>query len=135
MLSHKFRLCPSTTCKQKLNQHMELCKRLYNSLLSEPNLVGKKGTGFRPTDAQALTVDLKKHEKSELREVHSKVLQVVNCQLGSNVRTLARLKRDGRFSSKRSTLICQGAGRSPRAPSLNQEAYTRLRVVVHYEPP
>ena len=55
---------------------MALCRWLYNRLLSELNLVRKKGMRLR--DTQALIVDLKKHEKPELNEVHSRVLQMVS---------------------------------------------------------
>jgi putative transposase len=46
---------------------------------------------LRRTDTQALIVRLKKHEKPELKEIYSKVLQMVNHQLWSNIRALAKL--------------------------------------------
>jgi putative transposase len=55
----------------------------------------EKGIKLKQSDTQALIVDLK-HEKPELDEVYSKVLQMVNYQLWSNIRALARLKRNGR---------------------------------------
>lgn len=79
---------------------MELCRWLYNRLLFELNLAGGKGTKLRQTDTQALIVDLKKHEKPELGGVYSKVLQMVNYQLWSNIRTLAKLKRKGKKVGK-----------------------------------
>ncbi len=75
---------------------MALCRWLYNRLLSELNLAREKGIRLTRGDTQALIVDLKKHEKPELDEVYSKVLQLVNWQLWSNIWTLARLKRRGR---------------------------------------
>jgi len=81
MLSYKFRLYPSKTAERTLNRHMGLCRWLYNRLLSELNMAKEKGIKLRRTDTQALIVDLKKHEKPELGEVYSKVLQMVNHQL------------------------------------------------------
>ena len=95
MLNYRFRLYPSKTAERTLNRHMELCRWLYNRLLSELSMAKEKGIKLRRTDTQALIVDLKKYEKPELGEVYSKVLQMVNHQLWSNIRALARLKRNG----------------------------------------
>lgn len=100
MLSYRFRLYPSKTAQRTLNQHMALCRWLYNRLLAELNLAKEKGVRLKQTDTQSLIVDLKKHEKPELNEVHSKVLQMVNYQLWSNIRALAKLKRNGRKIGK-----------------------------------
>ena len=100
MLSYRFRLYPSKTAERTLNRQMELCRWLYNRLLSELNLAREKGIRLRQTDTQALIVDLKRHEKPELDEVYSKVLQMVNYQLWSNIRALAELKRKGRKVGK-----------------------------------
>ena len=96
MLSYRFRLYPSKTCERELNKQMELCRWLYNRLLSELNLAREKGVKLKRGDTQALIVDLKRHEKPDLNEVHSKVLQMVNHQLWSNIHALAGLKRKGR---------------------------------------
>jgi putative transposase len=85
---------------------MELCRWLYNRLLSELNLAREKGIKLKWTDTQALIVDLKK-EKPELNEVYSKVLVMVNYQLWSNIHALAGLKRNGR---KVGRLRFKGAG-------------------------
>jgi len=95
MLSYKFRLYPSKTAERTLNRHMGLCRWLYNRLLSELTMAKEKGIKLKQGDTQALIVDLKKHEKPELDEVYSKVLQMVNHQLWSNIRALAGLKRNG----------------------------------------
>ena len=96
MLSYRFRLYPSKTCERKLNHQLALCRWLYNRLLSELNLAREKGIRLTRGDTQALIVDLKTHEKPELSEVYSKVLQMVNHQLWSNIHALAGLKRRGR---------------------------------------
>ncbi|MEM2874470.1 MAG: transposase [Candidatus Hadarchaeales archaeon] len=107
MLSYRFRIYPSKTAQQVLNRHIELCRWLYNRLLSELNLAREKGIRLKRTDTQALIVDLKRHEKPELGEVYSKILQMVNWQLWSNIRALAGLKRDGRRVGR---LRFKGAG-------------------------
>ena len=107
MLSYRFRLYPSKTVEGVINRQMELCRWLYNRLLSELNLAREKGIKLKRGDTQALIVDLKKHEKPELNEVNSKVLQMVNHQLWSNIRALAGLKRNGR---KVGRLRFKGAG-------------------------
>jgi putative transposase len=95
MLSYRFRLYPSKTTERKLNHHMALCRWLYNRLLAELNLAREKEMKLKQTDTQTLIVDLKRNEKPELDEVYSKVLQMVNYQLWSNIRALAGLKRNG----------------------------------------
>ena len=95
-MSYRFRIYPSKTCERKLNQQMDICKWLYNRLLSELNMAREKGIKLKQTDTQALIVDLKKHEKPELEEVYSKVLQMVNHQLWSNIHALAGLKQNGK---------------------------------------
>ena len=96
MLSYRFRIYPSKTCERKLNRQLELCRWLYNRLLSELNLAREKGIKLTRNHTQALIVDLKRHEKPELEEAHSKVLQLVNHQLWSNIHALAGPKRKGR---------------------------------------
>ena len=100
MLSYRFRLYPSKTIEGILNKHMGLCRWLYNRLLAELNFAREKGIRLERTDTQALIVDLKRHEKPELNEVNSKVLQMVNYQLWSNIHALAGLKRNGRRIGK-----------------------------------
>jgi putative transposase len=100
MLNYKFRLYPSKTCQEKLNRQMALCRWLYNRLLSELNLSRERRIKLGRTDTQALIVDLKRHEKTELNEVYSKVLQMVNHQLWSNIRALSGLKKNGRKIGK-----------------------------------
>jgi putative transposase len=100
MLGYRFRLYPSREAERKLERHLELCLWLYNRLLSELNSAREKGINFSWTDTQALIVRLKKQEKPELNEVYAKVLQMVNHQIWSNVRALAKLKRNGRKVGK-----------------------------------
>jgi putative transposase len=100
ILSCKFRLYPSKTTEKTLNRQMALCRWLYNRLLSELSMVHEKGIKLKRTDTQALIVYLKRHDNPELDEVYSKVLQMVNYQLWSNIGALAGLKRKGRRVGK-----------------------------------
>ena len=95
MLSQKFRLYPSKTVEKRLEENLELCRWLYNRLLEELNKAKVEGRKVAQKDTQALIVKLKT-QKSELAQVYSKVLQMVNYQLWSNVRALAGAKRNGR---------------------------------------
>lgn len=91
MISYRFRVYPSKTAKRNLLKQLELCRWLYNRLLNELNRVKK----ITQLETQALIVKFKE-EKPELKTVYSKVLQMVNYQLWSNLRALAGLKRNGR---------------------------------------
>jgi len=82
-----------------LYQQLNLCRWLYNRLLEELNKAKTEGQKLSQKDTQALIVKLKK-EKPELEKVHSKVLQMVNYQLWSNVRALSTLKKNGRKIGK-----------------------------------
>jgi len=99
MLGYKFRIYPSKTVQATLQEHLELCRWLYNRLLFELNKAKEEGRKLKQTDTQALIVKLKK-ENLELRKVYSKVLQMVNYQLWSNIKALAKLKKNGKKVGK-----------------------------------
>nr|MDO8080529.1 transposase [Candidatus Freyarchaeota archaeon] len=99
MRGYRLRLRPSKTIQQKLNEQMELCRGLYNRLLEELNNARKEGRRITQRDTQALIVELKT-EKPELKKIHSKVLQMVNHQLWSNMEGLSRLKQNGKKIGK-----------------------------------
>jgi len=92
-LTYKFRLYPSRTQEQKLLTILEQCRWLYNYFLEQLNQ--KEGKTPKRYELQA-TLPKLKHEHHELKQVHSKVLQMVLHQLYSNLRALAELKRNGR---------------------------------------
>lgn len=120
MLSYRFRLYPSKTTEKILDkQQMGLCRWLYNRLLSELNLAREKGIKLRRGDTQALIVEMKKHEKPELGDVYSKVLQMVNHQFWSNIHALVGLKRKGR---KVGRFRFKGAGRF-KTLNINQSGF------------
>jgi putative transposase len=95
LLSYRFRLYPSKRTEKVLLQQLDLCRWLYNRLLEELNKTKAEGRRLSQRDAQALIVKLET-EKPELEQVYSKVLQMVNYQLWSNVRALSALKKNGR---------------------------------------
>ena len=89
------RIYPSKTIQERLNEQIELCRWLYNRLLWECNKARENGGKITKGEAQAMIVELKK-ENPKLKKVYSKVLQMVNYQLFSNMRALSRLKKKGR---------------------------------------
>ena len=91
LVSYKFRIYPSKTVQKILNEQLELCRWLYNRLLEEVNRTRKESRKIIWKDTQALIVKLKR-EKPELSKVYSKVLQMVNYQLWSNIKALNELK-------------------------------------------
>ena len=99
LISYKFRIYPSETIQTKLQEQLELCRWLYNCLLEELNKAKEENRKLKPKDTQTLIVKLKE-EKPELRKVYSKVLQMVNYQLWSNIKALAELKRNGKKVGK-----------------------------------
>jgi len=95
LLSYKFRIYPSKTVEAKLIDQLELCRWLYNRLLEEVNKARKEGRNITWKETQALIVKLKQ-EKPALKSVYSKVLQMVNYQLWSNIKALNELKKRGK---------------------------------------
>ncbi|AGK61557.1 transposase, IS605 OrfB family, central region [Archaeoglobus sulfaticallidus PM70-1] len=95
LISYRFRIYPSKTVQAKLNEQLELCRWLYNRLLSEVNKARKEGRRIRREDTQSLIVRIKREEKPELSKVYSKVLQMVNYQLRSNISSLNELRKKG----------------------------------------
>lgn len=90
MRSYRFRIYPSKAQQERMLQHMELCRWLYNELLRAI----RENPSLGRIDTQRLIVELKK-EKPELKEVYSKVLQMVNHQLWNNLTVLKALKKNG----------------------------------------
>ena len=99
MKTYKFRAYPSDNLQQKIDEQIEICRFLYNTLLSEINKARKEGREIKRADTQALIVELKK-ENTELKNVYSKVLQMVNFQLWSNIKVLSSLKKKGKKVGK-----------------------------------
>jgi len=90
MLAYRFRIYPSKTQQEIMLQHMELCRWLYNQLLKAK----RENPNLGRYDTQRFIIELKK-ENPELNKVYSKVLQMVNHQLCSNLKGLNELKGKG----------------------------------------
>ncbi len=108
MKNNRFRIYPSKTTQQKLSEQIELCRWLYNRLLEELNKARKMGRKITQSETQSLIVELKRKENPELNKVYSKVLQMVNHQLWSNIKALSKLKQNGKKIGK---LRFKGRGR------------------------
>ena len=93
-LTYRYRLYPSRVQEQKLLATLDRCRWIYNHFLERLN---QKENGKTPRryELQA-TLPMLKHEHPELKQTHSKVLQMVLHQLYSNLHALAELKRNGR---------------------------------------
>jgi len=93
-LTYRYRLYPSRAQEQKLLAALDSCRWLYNHFLERLN---QKENGKTPGRYKLQgTLPKLKREHPELKQVHSKVLQMVLHQLYSNLRALAELKRNGR---------------------------------------
>ncbi len=93
-LTYRFRLYPSRAQERKLLVALDQCRWLYNHFLEQLN---QKENGKTPSRYKLqATLPKLKHKHPELKQVHSKVLQMVLHQLYSNLRALAELKRNGR---------------------------------------
>ncbi len=84
--SYRYRLYPDEKQKDRLEQTLDTCRNLYNHLLEE----AKDNPFINKTTQQNKLPDLKK-DWTELQDVHSKVLQMVNNRLHSNI---SRLEED-----------------------------------------
>ena len=119
LVSYKFRIYPSKTVKAKLNEQLELCRWLYNKLLEEVNKARKESRKINWEDTQALIVKLKQ-EKPELKNVYSKVLQMVNYQLWSNIKALNELRKKGK---KVGWLLYKTSPKSFKTLNFNQSGF------------
>jgi putative transposase len=90
MRTYKFRIYPSKSIQNTINEHLNLCRYLYNYLLEQKS----KNPKLNKMDTQKLITQLKK-ENPELKKVHSKVLQMVNNKLWGNLKALGELKKKG----------------------------------------
>lgn len=97
--SYKYRLYPDKEAERKLDGTLDTCRWLYNRLLEEISKSKENGIKLRMYDTQKMIPSLRA-EKSELGDVHSKVLQMVNYTLWSNVKSLVALKKNGRKIGK-----------------------------------
>ncbi len=95
MITYKFRLYPSAAQAKIMDETLETCRRLYNSLLAD-----RIENGFRFYELSKKLVELKRDNKY-LKAVHSQVLQDVNLRLDKAYQSFfARLSKYPRFKRR-----------------------------------
>ncbi|MCL5067678.1 MAG: helix-turn-helix domain-containing protein [Thaumarchaeota archaeon] len=95
MVTYKFRLYPSAAQAKIMDETLETCRRLYNSLLAD-----RIENGFRFYELSKKLVELKRDNKY-LKAVHSQVLQDVNLRLDKAYQSFfARLSKYPRFKRR-----------------------------------
>ena len=100
MLTYKFRIYPTATQARTMEETLETCRRLYNSMLADRM---EKGTGFY--DQKKMLVELKQNDK-HLKSIHSQVLQDVVLRLDkaylaffAGLSRYPKFRRSGRYNS------------------------------------
>ncbi len=106
--TYKFRLYPSKSIQRTIEEHLDICRYLYNYLLEQKT----KNPKLNKMDTQKLITEHKK-ANPELKKVHSKVLHIsknpfgifirfsryclkmVNNKLWGNLKALGKLKKNG----------------------------------------
>ena len=99
LISYKYRAYPDATTEARLNAALDTCRWLYNKLLEECNATREHGITPTMRGMQARIVTLKE-ENPSLQGVYSRVLQMVNYTLWSNLRALSQTKKRGRTIGK-----------------------------------
>lgn len=99
LISYKYRAYPDATAEARLNTALDTCRWLYNKLLEECTTAREAGITPAMRGMQARIVTLKE-ENPFLKDVYSKVLQMVNYTLWSNIRALSQTKKRGRTIGK-----------------------------------
>ncbi|HWQ20961.1 MAG TPA: transposase [Methanotrichaceae archaeon] len=94
-LSYKFLILPNKETARKLVEALDACRWLYNELLEKINIARDEGRKLSTYETQNLIPNLKV-ENPKLNTVYSKVLQMVNYTLHSNIAGLAALKKRGK---------------------------------------
>ncbi len=100
ILTYKFRVYPTKTQERIMQDTLETCRKLYNSLLADRI---ENSSGFYEQSKKL--VDLKRESKY-LKAVHSQVLQDVNLRLDkayqsffSRLSKYPRFRRNGKYNS------------------------------------
>ncbi|NMA09775.1 MAG: IS200/IS605 family element transposase accessory protein TnpB [Methanomicrobiales archaeon] len=99
LLSYKYRAYPGATTETRLNSALDTCRWLYNTLLEECTTAREHGITPTMRGTQARIVTLKE-ENPFLKGVYSKVLQMVNYTLWSNIAALSQTRKRGRKIGK-----------------------------------
>jgi len=102
--NYKYRLEPTPSQEDQLAWTLDTCRQVYNHFLGQLNGANEIPSRY---DLQGTLPDLKRNEWPELKNVHSKVLQMVVKRLYDNLSTLSGAKKNGR---KVGRLRYKGAG-------------------------
>ena len=95
MISYKYPIFPSNITQWKLAENLDACRWLYNRLLQDLNEAKRKGITLKTYDSQNMIPSLKL-VNPKLNLVYSKVLQMVNYTIWSNIKGLLASKKNGR---------------------------------------
>jgi putative transposase len=92
-LSYKYRAYPAGVVEARLFHNLDLCRWLYNTLLGILS-EHRRDWELSKQDTQDAITQIKLVYPF-LNDVHSKVLQMVNYTLWSNIKSLSKLKKNG----------------------------------------
>ena len=92
IISYKDPIFPNKIAQWKLAENLDACRWLYNRLLQDLTDAKENGIKLKTYDTQNMIPSLKL-ENPKLNQVYSKVLQMVNYTLWSNIKGLSRHQR------------------------------------------
>ena len=95
MISYKYPIFPNKITQWKLAENLDACRWLYNRLLQDLNEAKERGIKFKTYDTQNM-IPSPKLENPKPNQVYSKVLQMVNYTIWSNIKGLYASKNNGR---------------------------------------
>ncbi len=95
MICYKYPIFPNKITQLKLAENLDACRWLYNRLLQDLNDAKKNGIKLKTYDTQNMIPSLKLINP-KLNLVYSKVLQMVNYTIWSNIKGLSASKKNGR---------------------------------------
>lgn len=99
--SYRFRLCPTTSQENRMNETLGICRDLYNHFVYESRLAYREGYKLQFDELQRIIPTL-----TEGKEIHSKTAQIIIRQFYNNLTVLKSLRNKGihtgvlRFKSK-----------------------------------
>ena len=95
--SYKFRLYPTKTQTQRLDDAIGTCRDLYNRFIFESRLAYKEGYKIKHEELQRIIPELLLNKKDK---IYSKAAQMVLWQFYNNISILSAQKRRGRLRFK-----------------------------------
>jgi putative transposase len=95
MICYKYPIFPNKITQWKLAENLDACRWLYNRLLQDLNDAKKNDIKLKTYDTQNMIPSLKLINP-KLNLVYSKVLQMVNYTIWSNIKGLSASKNNGR---------------------------------------